>query len=270
MTPYVGIVLFGVAAAALLIPRDPTVLLGLFGFEAMLAFIATHLSVIAQRVRERALARPFVVPFDIRFRGALLPLPAVAGAAATAFIWVFIRDTFFSVVSLASTTGFVTADYEKWQPLAQYILFMLLFMGRCAGSTAGAMKAIRVLLFAKQAVHESFETVRAYAVSTPRINGNPVTRDMMRSVSAFIGLYLLVYVVSVSIVSLTGMNFPTALSAVPTAMGSVGPGLADVGPYDSFLWVHPLAKLVLTFDTRARRLELVTLMIIFTLAHWRR
>ena len=62
-------------------------------------------------------------------------------------------------MSLASTTGFVTADYEKWQPLAQFILFMLLFMGGCAGSTAGAMKAIRVLLFGKQAVHEFFRTV---------------------------------------------------------------------------------------------------------------
>ena len=181
-----------------------------------------------------------------------------------------IRDAFFSVVSLASTTGFVTADYEKWQPLAQYILFMLLFMGGCAGSTAGAMKVIRVLLFVKQAVHEFFETVHPYAVSTPRINGKPVTRGMMRSVSAFIGLYLLVYVVSVSVVSLTGMNFPTALSAVATAMGGVGPGLADVGPYDNFNWVHPAAKLVLTFDMLAGRLEVVTLFIIFTPAFWRR
>jgi APA family basic amino acid/polyamine antiporter len=87
MTPYVGIVLFGVAAAVLLIPRDPLLLLGLFGFGAMLAFTMAHLSVIALRYRESALSRPFVVPFNIRFRGALLPLPAVFGAAATALIW---------------------------------------------------------------------------------------------------------------------------------------------------------------------------------------
>jgi APA family basic amino acid/polyamine antiporter len=87
MTPYVGIVLFGVAAAILLIPRDPLLLLGLFGFGAMLAFTMAHLSVIALRYRESALSRPFVVPFNIRFRGALLPLPAVFGAAATALIW---------------------------------------------------------------------------------------------------------------------------------------------------------------------------------------
>ncbi|MCX6363307.1 MAG: universal stress protein, partial [Actinobacteria bacterium] len=93
MTPYVGIVLFGVAAAILLIPRDPLLLLGLFGFGAMLAYTMTHLSVIALRYRERTLSRPFVVPFNVRFRGALLPLPAVLGAAATALIWVIMVAT---------------------------------------------------------------------------------------------------------------------------------------------------------------------------------
>jgi APA family basic amino acid/polyamine antiporter len=93
MTPYVGIVLFGVAAAILLIPRDPLLLLGLFGFGAMVAYTMTHLSVIALRYREGALSRPFVVPFNIRFRGALLPLPAVLGAVATALIWALMVAT---------------------------------------------------------------------------------------------------------------------------------------------------------------------------------
>jgi APA family basic amino acid/polyamine antiporter len=88
MTPYMGIVLFGVAAGALLFARrDPLALFGAFGFGAMIAFTLTHLSVIALRYRERSLPRPFVVPFGIRFRGALLPLPAVLGAAACAAIW---------------------------------------------------------------------------------------------------------------------------------------------------------------------------------------
>jgi trk system potassium uptake protein len=181
-----------------------------------------------------------------------------------------IRDAFFTVVSLASTTGFVTADYEKWLPAAQFILFMLLFMGGCAGSTAGAMKVIRVLLFGKQAVHEFFRTMHPYGVTKLRLNGGPVTNEMMRSVSAFMGLYLAVYVVSVSVVSLTGPDFATALSAVATAMGGVGPGLGDVGPYDNFLWMAPTAKLTLTFDMLAGRLELVTLMIMLTPAFWRR
>jgi trk system potassium uptake protein TrkH len=199
-----------------------------------------------------------------------LIIAALVWATSTVSANTAIRDAFFAVVSLASTTGFVTANYEEWLPLAQFILFLLLFMGGCAGSTAGAMKAIRVLLFGKQAVHEFFRTVHPHAVTTPRLNGKPVTSSMMRSVSAFMGLYLMVYVVSTGLVSLTGMDFPTALSAVATAMGGVGPGLGDVGPWDNFLWVHPFAKLVLTFDMLAGRLELVTLMIIFTPAYWRR
>jgi len=199
-----------------------------------------------------------------------LVIAAIVWATSSVGVNQAIRDAFFTVVSLGSTTGFVTADYEKWQPVTQFILFLLLFMGGSAGSTAGAMKAIRVLLLGKQAVHEFYRTVHPRAVTSTRLNGKPVTHDMMRSVSAFMGLYMLVYAVSVGTVSLTGMDFPTALSAVATTMGGVGPGLADVGPMDNFLWTPWAAKLVFTFDMLAGRLELITLMIVFTPAFWRR
>ena len=93
MTPYVGIVLFGVAAAVLLLPNDPLLLLGLFGFGVAIAFTMAHLSVIALRFREPAISRPFVVPLNVRYRGVLLPLPAVAGAVATAIVWVLMVAT---------------------------------------------------------------------------------------------------------------------------------------------------------------------------------
>ncbi len=197
-------------------------------------------------------------------------IAALVWATSTVSANQAIRDAFFTVVSLASTTGFVTADYEKWLPAAQFILFLLLFMGGCAGSTAGAMKVIRVLLFGKQAAHEFFRTMHPYSVTKLRLNGGVVTNEMMRSVSAFMGLYLAVYVVSVSIVSLTGVDFATALSAAATAMGGVGPGLGDVGPMDNYLWMAPAAKLTLMFDMLAGRLELVTLMLMLTPAFWRR
>lgn len=93
MTPYIGIVLFGVVAAALLVPRDPVMLLGLFGFGAMIAFTMAHLSIVALRYRERGLSRPFVIPLSVRFRGVSLPLPAVLGALATAVIWALMVAT---------------------------------------------------------------------------------------------------------------------------------------------------------------------------------
>lgn len=199
-------------------------------------------------------------------------------AVVAALVWVktgasfgdSVRNATFEVVSTASTTGFATADYEKWAPLAQLILFLLLFMGGCAGSTAGAMKVIRVQLFSKQALHGFFHTVHPYAVAPPRLGGKAVTSDMMRAVSAFIGLYLVVWGFASAGLSLTGMDFQTATSAAATAMGGVGPGLGGVGPYDNFMWVHPAGKGILTFCMLAGRLELFTLLLIFTPAYWRR
>jgi len=102
MTPYVGITLFGALAAVLLLPRDPLILFGLFGFGALLAFTAAHLSVIVLRYREKGLGRPFVVPLGVRWRGAVLPLPALAGAAATALCWALMLATH----SIAGIVGF--------------------------------------------------------------------------------------------------------------------------------------------------------------------
>ncbi|MGE5228187.1 MAG: TrkH family potassium uptake protein [Deltaproteobacteria bacterium] len=181
-----------------------------------------------------------------------------------------VRNATFEVVSTASTTGFATADYEKWAPLAQLILFLLLFMGGSAGSTAGAMKAVRVYLFGKQALRGLFTTVHPQSVAPVRLGGRAVSPEVMRGISTFMGLYLLTYVVAVAAVSLTDIDFATAMSAVATAMGGVGPGLGEIGPYDNFLWMHPFAKLVLTFCMVAGRLELFTLMLIFVPAYWRR
>jgi trk system potassium uptake protein TrkH len=92
----------------------------------------------------------------------------------------------------------------------------------------------------------------------------------MRGVFAFLGLYMFVYIVSVGGMSLVGLNFETALSAVATTMGGVGPGMADVGPMDNFNFIHPLGKFILTFDMLAGRLEIYTLILIATPAFWRR
>jgi trk system potassium uptake protein TrkH len=92
----------------------------------------------------------------------------------------------------------------------------------------------------------------------------------MRAVSAFMGLYLLVWVLSTAGLSLTGMDFATATSAAATAMGGVGPGLGNVGPFDNFMWVHPAGKILLSFCMLAGRLELFTLMLIFAPIYWKR
>lgn len=208
------------------------------------------------------------------FTGALVTCSAIVAALVwwktEASLGQAIHDATFTVFSMGTTTGFAIADYELWAPLAQLIIFGLLFMGGCAGSTGGAMKVIRVQLFAKQAWHGFFHTVHPYAVAAPRLGGKAVTADMMRAVSAFVGLYLMVWAVAAAGLSLTGMDFATATSAAATAMGGVGPGLAEIGPFDNFMWVHPAGKLILTFCMIAGRLELFTLLLLFVPAYWRR
>jgi len=181
-----------------------------------------------------------------------------------------VRQGVFAVVSTGSTTGFALADYELWVPAAQFIIFLLMFMGGCAGSTAGAMKVVRVQLFFKQAGSGFFHTLHPGAVSPPRLNGRPITPSMMRAVSAFMGLYLFTFVVASAAISLTGMDFATATSAIASMLGNIGPGLGDVGPFDNYDWVHPAGKLLLTFCMFAGRLELFTVLIFFSPAFWRR
>jgi trk system potassium uptake protein TrkH len=181
-----------------------------------------------------------------------------------------LRQGMFEVVATGSTTGFAVADYELWAPAAQFIIFLLMFMGGCAGSTAGAMKVVRVQLFFKQAARGFFHTLHPGAVSPPRLNGRPVTPPMMRAVASFMGLYLLMLVAGTAAISLTGMDFPTATSAIASMLGNIGPGLGDVGPYDNYDWVHPAGKLLLAFCMLAGRLELFTVLIFFSPAFWRR
>jgi trk system potassium uptake protein TrkH len=181
-----------------------------------------------------------------------------------------LRHATFEVVSTATTTGFVTADYNKWPFFSQFVIFLLLFMGGCAGSTAGAMKVVRVQLLLKQIKASIYSVVHPRAVTPMRLGGRVVPDTIMRGVLAFLGLYLFVYIVSVAAVSLVGLDFETALSAVATTMGGVGPGLGKVGPMDNFNWIHPLGKFILTFDMLAGRLEIYTLILILTPAFWRR
>ena len=181
-----------------------------------------------------------------------------------------LRQGIFEVVSTASTTGFSGADYELWAPAAQFIIFLLMFMGGCAGSTAGGMKVVRVRLFFSQAWQGFFRTLHPHAVSPPRLGGRPITPSMMRSVSTFIGLYLFMFAVGSVILSLFDMDFATATSAAVSMLSNIGPGLGAVGPFDNYEWVHPGGKLVLTFFMLAGRLELYTVLIFFAPAFWRR
>lgn len=200
------------------------------------------------------------------------------GAAVGVLAWlstdvslgVGLRQGIFEATSTVSTTGFSGADYELWAPAAQFVIFLLMFMGGCAGSTAGGIKVVRIQLFFKQAFQGFFRTLHPHATSPPRLGGRPVTANMMRSVSSFVGLYLLIFVAGSVVMSFFDLDFASSTSAVASMLGNIGPGLAQVGPFDNYDWIHPGGKLALTFFMLAGRLELFTILIFFSPAFWRR
>ncbi len=180
-----------------------------------------------------------------------------------------LHDAAFTVVSTGSTTGLALVDYDLWAPAAQSILLLLMFMGGCAGSTAGGLKVVRVQLLLKQILHSILHTLHPDAVTAPHIAGRPVSPETMRSVFGFAGLFLVVAAAGTIGVSLTGMDVLSSLSASVGMLGSTGAGLGEVGPFDSYAAMPGAGKGLLTFLMLVGRLELYTVLILFTPAFWR-
>lgn len=180
------------------------------------------------------------------------------------------RDTLFQVVSIITTTGYVTADYTSWAPFLTVIFFIFMFIGGSAGSTAGGMKVVRHTLLFKNSFLEMKRQLHPSAVIPVRLNGTAVSREITYNVLAFIMIYLLIYGLGVFTISFTGMDFETALGAVATSLGNIGPGLGAVGPVNTFSEVTPFGKWLLAFLMLLGRLELFTVMMLFSKSFWTR
>lgn len=180
------------------------------------------------------------------------------------------RDTLFQVVSIITTTGYATADYTAWAPFITVIFFLFMFLGGSAGSTAGGIKVVRHTLLFKNSFLEMKRQLHPSAIIPVRLNNMAVSRDITYNVLAFIMMYLLIYGIGVFIISFTGMDFPTALGAVATCLGNVGPGIGDVGPAHTFSEVTPFAKWVLCFLMLLGRLELFTVLMLFSRSFWKK
>lgn len=178
------------------------------------------------------------------------------------------RDTLFQVVSIITTTGYVTADYTAWAPFLTVIFFLFMFIGGSAGSTAGGIKVVRHTLLFKNSFLEMKRQLHPSAVIPVRLNGAAVSREITYNVLAFVMIYLLIYGLGVFIISFTGMDFTTALGAVATCLGNVGPGLGDVGPVYTFSEVSSFGKWLLSFLMLLGRLELFTVLMLFSKSFW--
>lgn len=181
-----------------------------------------------------------------------------------------LRSSLFSVISIVSTTGYVTIDYTALSPLITMIFFMLMFIGASAGSTAGGVKIVRHVVLLKNSLLEFKRLIHPNAVLPLRFNNKPVTKDITFNVLAFMIIYIMVFAVGSVIMSLMGVEFVTAIGSVATSIGNIGPGLGSVGPVENFANIPLGGKWFLTFLMLLGRLELFTVLILFTPYFWKK
>ncbi len=180
-----------------------------------------------------------------------------------------IRTATFQVVSVLTTTGFATADFDQWPPVCKVLLLSLMFVGGCAGSTGGGIKVVRLLLFFKYARMQLSCLIHPNAVSTIKIGKVKVPQEIMAAILGFFALYIAFFLGASLLVTSFGVDFLTGTTAVIATLNNIGPGLAQVGPAQNFAELPGLAKLTLSFCMLAGRLELYTIAVLLSPAFWK-
>ena len=194
---------------------------------------------------------------------------SIIGASERDWISEF-RSVLFQTLAVTTTTGLMTDDFDSYPLVGKFLLFFCMFIGGCAGSTAGGMKVSRLLVIFKRTTQELRLFLHPQEVVSTKLGKQKIRPGIISTIFIFATAYLFLYVLGIFIMLLFGMNFMTAASSVIACLASVGPGFADVGPTQSYAFVHPLAKLVLCFYMIAGRLEVFVLLSLFTRSFWRR
>jgi len=179
------------------------------------------------------------------------------------------RDSLFQVVTVITTTGFITSDYLTWAPMLTIVLFGLFFFGASAGSTSGSIKIMRIVLLMKNSYHELRRIVHPNAVIPVKFNNQIVEPKIITNVLAFFVLYIVIFGISTTIFSFMEPDLNSAMGAVATSLGNIGPGLGNVGPVENFLHITPGGKWFLSFLMLLGRLELFTVLVLFTPSFWK-
>ena len=180
-----------------------------------------------------------------------------------------LRDIFFTVSSIITTTGFSTADFGKWPVFSQTVLLLLMFFGACAGSTAGGLKISRVIMMAKMFVAEIKQMISPNRVVSIKYEHKPLDSKVKKGVANYFIVYIGIFTVLLLVVSMTTDDFLTAFSAVAATFNNIGPGLGKVGPAFSFANMTDVSKIFLSFGMLAGRLELFPMLILFAPETWK-
>ena len=180
-----------------------------------------------------------------------------------------LRHALFQAVSILTTTGFASMDFQEWNDQAKMVLLALMFIGGCAGSAAGGPKVVRQVLIARYTLLELRRVLHPRGVLPVKLGGRVVPDDVMRGVLVFFLFYLLAFAVCTMVVSAFGADLVTAMTASIACLGNVGPGLNAVGPMDNFAGLHPVSKVVLAGAMWIGRLEVLTVLALLRPEAWR-
>ena len=179
-----------------------------------------------------------------------------------------VTKSVFQVVSMGTTTGFTSTEFAAWPTLLPVLLIMISFIGGCAGSTGGGMKVIRILLLFKQGAREIMRLIHPNAQFAVKLGKKPVNNRVIEAVWGFLSAYIAVFVVMMLLLLASGIDQVTAFSAVAATLNNLGPGLGEVA--QNYASLNDFSKIVLSFGMLLGRLEIFTLLVIFTPVFWQR
>jgi len=182
---------------------------------------------------------------------------------------VALKDALFQVSSIITTTGYATVDFDLWPAFSKSILFLLMFVGGCAGSTGGGITSIRILVLLKKIRREIGKLFHPRAVMPIKNGDMIISEETVSSISTFFSLYIFIFLISTVIISLEGIDLASAATSVAVTLGNVGPGFGAVGPRSTFSFFTPYSKLFFSFLMLLGRLELFTIIAFLAPKTWR-
>lgn len=180
------------------------------------------------------------------------------------------RDSFFTVSTIISTTGYATVDFGLWPLFSHLILLLIMFAGSMAGSTAGGLKQSRILIYLKSFKREIQCAMNPRLVKPITVDEKPVDNQYIKSTLNYLGLYLSIFIIGVLLISVTQNDFITAFSSVAATLNNIGPGMGLVGPSSNFSHFTPISKIVLTFMMIFGRLEIYPVLILLMPNLWKK
>jgi len=197
------------------------------------------------------------------------PLFVFSGIGLFWFLRSAISEAAFTTVSIQTTTGYVTADYETWPSLSKFVLLLAMFLGGMSGSTGGGMKIARVIIAFRAAGRSLKRIGHSRSVMPLRVGNIVFTDDIVKSVLSFIFAYISIFLIGTFLMTLTGLDAVSAISSVAATLGNVGPGLGAVGPTSNYASVLPVGKVILSILMWLGRLELLAVAVLFVPATYR-